>query len=629
VARRIDGKDFVVGDSIADILAEAGISTRGVTLRAGSDVKAMCPACGGGRSKERSLSIKMDTDGAGVAWHCFRGQCTAGGGWPAKGNGRIENSDRGGDHQPTQRVRPNPVKPQLDPESDQHRPEGMYQWFLARGISADTVDAFGIYAAPKFRWAGAGGVWVEKPTIVYPYAFRGEVVNRKFRSIDKDFRQDMGAARTIYNIDAWTSPDVAILVEGENDVLALWEAGYRQVGSLPDGAPQSLLDEDDDKRLTDKRFDAMETCADELAAVQKIIIATDADVPGGYLAEEFARRLGRTRCWRVTWPAGCKDAGEVLQKHGPGAVRDAIEAAHPWPLAGLWEPEQGSLVEFLHSGQQVQGLDCGIKAVDAIARMPRGGGWLTVVTGIPSHGKSRFLKAWMVGLLSQNPDLGIVWCSPEDNQPQVLALELVSILAGQPTREAGTFMPRDMIQKAERWISERITFVWNNNPDVEMTLEWILARAEEAKTRRRRNLLWIDPFNEVEFTFSKGESETQFIGRWLRRLKAWGRAEGFGVGIVVHPKNQVPLNPKTKEYPVVDGYDINGGANWNNKADLGLTVYRRREGAMELHTWKARFPAFGQRKGTGHLQLDHRTGRLSSISTDQQESMEMEDRGEG
>ena len=34
------------------------------------------------------------------------------------------------------------------------------------------------------------------------------------------------------------------------------------------------------------------------------------------LREELAIRLGRDRCWYVTYPQGCKDANDVLQRFG-------------------------------------------------------------------------------------------------------------------------------------------------------------------------------------------------------------------------------------------------------------------------------------------------------------------------
>jgi twinkle protein len=615
-------KPFVVGDSLGDILAEARIELGRRKLSPGRSVKTICPACGGGSTREDSLSVKLDDDGQGLTWHCFRGTC--GGSKLIPGNGRIADSTRAPrDEAPQRRTRPPVVKPTLHTPVEQQRPATLYDLFAKRAISAETVDAFSIYGIAR-RWPqlderGAPVkddqgeiVWTSKATIVFPYAWRGEVVNRKFRSIDKQFTQDRDAQRTLFNADAVTSPDEVILCEGEFDVLACWEAGFRQVVSLPDGAPQKLLDEDDPKRQDDQRFDALENCAEILADVKRIVIATDADVPGDNLAEEFARRLGRARCWRATYPAGCKDANDVLQQHGRDALRACIERAEPWPLAGLWSPKPGSLREWLNSGREPKGLDSGISALDEIARLPIGGGWLTVVTGIPSHGKSSFLRCWLP-YIAQKHDIGIVWWSPEDNRPEVLAVKVAEVLKGQPAREAGTLMPEWMMTEAEDWIRERITFLYADDPLVEHSLDWAMARVIEAKRRHKRQLFVVDPWNEVEHQLGRNESETQYVGRNLRKLKAWGRSEAIDTLIAAHPVKLI-ADPKTKKYPKASLYDVNGGANWANRADLGITIYREKNGEMQVICQKARFPAFGKRDATAILNVDTRTGRLRSIA---------------
>ena len=96
------------------------------------------------------------------------------------------------------------------------------------------------------------------------------------------------------------------------------------------------------------------SCAGELDAAARIILATDNDAPGNALAEELARRLGRERCFRVRWPGSVagrdapeaeadkayrKDANEVLCKDGPQAIRAYLEAAEPYPIKGLFRQD--------------------------------------------------------------------------------------------------------------------------------------------------------------------------------------------------------------------------------------------------------------------------------------------------
>jgi twinkle protein len=603
-ARQPDpSKPFIVADTLAEALAEAGIDTKRLRLAAGINSKGICPVCGGGRSQEISLSVSVDADGAGARWKCHRGNCA--GGRLVPGSARIAEARR--DEDPQRRERPPPKPPAT--HAQKARNEALYTWFERRAISRVTVDEFGIFGC-RVGFPFAGG-WQDKNAIAFPYTRDRQTVNHKYRSADKEFRQDGGARRTMFNFDACAgADDEVVLVEGEMDVLALHEAGITQAMSLPDGSPQALMDEDDPKRGTDKRFDALEDALPTLSGVRRIVIATDADQPGRYLAEEFARRLGRARCWVVAWPNGCKDSNDVLIQHGRDELARRIREATPWPLAGLWEPAVGSLHAFLTSGREPRGLESGIADLDDVARLPAGGGWLTVLTGVPSHGKTTLLASWLARVAGRH-DLGIVWCSPEDQRPETLALRIAAILAKQPTKEAGTYMPRDVLDRAEDWIRRRLTVLWSDDPDQELTLDWMLARAEEAKRRYPRSLLVLDPWSDLEHQIPKGESEHVYIGRTLTRLKKWGRAEGMSLLIAAHPL-KLQRDPKTRKWPIAQGYDISGSAHWYNRADLGLTVYRAEEGFLEAHCWKARFRAFGQQGKHCRLKIDARIGSLSS-----------------
>ncbi len=43
--------------------------------------------------------------------------------------------------------------------------------------------------------------------------------------------------------------------------------------------------------------------------------------------------MGKTgRCAFVTWPAGCKDANDVLVQYGAETLRECLAQATPWPL---------------------------------------------------------------------------------------------------------------------------------------------------------------------------------------------------------------------------------------------------------------------------------------------------------
>jgi hypothetical protein len=82
---------------------------------------------------------------------------------------------------------------------------------------------------------------------------------------------------------------------------------------------------------------------------------------------------------------------------------------------------------------------------------------------------------------------------------------------------------------------------------------------------------------------------------------------------VVHPKAPPQLigAERKKGHPPPGPYDINGGAMWNNKADLGITIHSPEHGLADVICWKARFRRFGRKGTTARLAFDPLTGRYS------------------
>lgn len=124
-----------------------------------------------------------------------------------------------------------------------------------------------------------------------------------------------------------------IWVEGECDKLALEVAGFKNVVSVPNGAPPPEA----------KNYSALlrflEADEDKIQSVKRHILAVDTDVAGKHLEGELARRLGVEKCARVRWPERVKDANEMLVKHGPLDLAWYIENAEPFPIEGVFGPD--------------------------------------------------------------------------------------------------------------------------------------------------------------------------------------------------------------------------------------------------------------------------------------------------
>ena len=181
-------------------------------------------------------------------------------------------------------------------ETDMLRPDTLFSYFAERGISKETVQKKKIYVSDK--------TW-----IAFPYHDQdGSMVNIKYRTRSKKFKQEPNAKRTLYNYDLAQNAETVIFVEGEMDVLTLIECGFDNVVSLPDGAPQEAKFNE-----KDARFAALGNCP---LAATKVIIFTDNDTAGQSLHAELVHRFGKDQCWFVDYPSGCKDANEIFLNMG-------------------------------------------------------------------------------------------------------------------------------------------------------------------------------------------------------------------------------------------------------------------------------------------------------------------------
>lgn len=533
--------------------------------------KTICPKCSHTRKKKKDPCLSVTLDSEGFKFLCHN--CS----W--KGGGSA--NDKRQDFTPEQKAFKRPKA-----DDNPQKPKSMYNWFESRCISQATVDSMQISITNKHIEGAA------QACITYPYFREGNLINRKYRTRDKRFLQDGGTERTLYNIDALKGQTTAIWVEGEMDVLACIEVGITNVVSLPDGAPSKLEDQPGDH---DKRYEAIANCDEFVEPVEKHIIAVDTDGPGKILAEELVRRLGRDKCWLVSWPtindSPRKDANEVLSEDGVDVLRECIEAAQPYPIAGLYaSADQTESVLDLHQTGRSNGLSIGF-GWDMDQHLTIKPGDLTVITGHPSAGKSNWLDALMVNMASRHGWRFAV-CSFENQQDEQLA-NLSEKYIQKPFW--GGFedrMDTETLTGGLDWLNKHFWFIRADQEDP--TIEWILECARGAVRRFGVNGIVLDPWNEIEHFRSRGENETDYVSRVLGMFRRFAKVNGVHFFLVAHPSK--PYRLKDGSYPVPSLYDISGSAHFANKADFGVTVHRPDETTqVEIHIRKVRHKWMGKR----------------------------------
>jgi len=251
----------------------------------------------------------------------------------------------------------------------------------------------------------------------------------------------------------------------------------------------------------------------------------------------------------------------------------------------------------------------------------------SVITGIPSHGKSTFLDNVMVNL-AKSKHWKFLICSPE-NQPIERHIEsLVEIYSGKQfchpaqlhPQHIGHGITEDELGEAMLFVNTHFRFICPEETD--FNIDYILELAQTIKNDPEAGLDFdgfvLDPYNELEHKRPPGMSETEYISQVLSKWRRFCRSANVHGWLVAHPAKlkeiqQVVTDAKTpKKYQKPSLYDIAGSAHWRNKADMGVVVYRNigeKPETTEIDVQKVRFRECGS-LGQADLRYDFLCNRF-------------------
>lgn len=501
-------------------------------------VKVRCPECDSRRSdkKDKSLAVNLD-DKTFFCHYC---------------------GEKGGESphdKEDENIKPIEV-PTVAPVN-----KTSVEWFDTRKISLATLSHFKISQSST--------------EIHFNYYYKGQIVNIKYRQFaTKKFRAVAGAAQVPFNIDCVEAGDTVVITEGEIDAMSVFEAHPKAKAiSVPSGA---------------QGIDWIDKVWPVLNTASKFIIATDGDEKGIKYRDELANRLGKHRCKFVEYPTGTKDLNEVLMTLGKKEVLESLKNSKHFPIEGIhslsnFDDELKKVWEFGHD----EGDRAGLGDFDDLLRFTTG--QLTIVTGVPSSGKSEFLDQLMINLAFRMPtsQVKIDWkfgvLSWENNPIHLHVIKLASKLTGRAFGK-GT-MTKSALDSAVAQIDDKFKFY--NIDSMESTIENILNVAIQLVDVFGVNCILIDPYNYI-VNNTNAINETSYISDLLSKIVTFAKTRNVHVIMVAHPTKI--MKQEDGNYKVPDLYSISGSAHWFNKADNGLVVWRDfNTGLIKVYVQKVRF----------------------------------------
>ena len=567
----------------------------GIDIRSSGQHKTKCPNCPklGKRSTE-SLSV----DPSRNIFNCHK--C----GW---NNGQVTQLNNNN-------YIPQPPKPK---KKGEYRPselrslkEAEIAYFENRGISEQTLFKSGVRGCtrwmPQFQ--------TDTGTIAFQFIKSNKRVNTKYRAADKQMSQDANAEKCFYNFEALEKkPNRIHITEGEIDALTLIECGFKDVVSVPDGAPNPTANNLDNKfsYFTEEAMRLFDE-------IKEIVLVTDNDENGRFLETELRRRLGIDKCFFIQYPVECKDINDVLVKEGAEAVEDVLLSAKHYPVDGLntFKDYEQQIID-MYNGVQESHWSTGYQHFDKHLKIKTG--QLNIVTGTPGSGKSELIDDIMINTVMKD---GVKWAvfSPENYPPKVYFRKLSEKYEGQNFNDFNEATLKNSIDE----LSNNIHLIVDNDKD-DVTLDYLFERIRTLVFRQGIKGVIIDPWNEISHNI--GSREDQYLAKELRKIKRFIRKYDLSMWVIAHPKN--PSRDSNGNYNKITAYDIAGGYTWNAKADNILSVWRDRQDnkkPVEVDVLKIKYKTDGQ-LGTCKFWYQYATGKFKSCGSSLADPSEVQDLG--
>ena len=303
-----------------------------------------------------------------------------------------------------------------------------------------------------------------------------------------------------------------------------------------------------------------------------------------------------------------------LAKEGYGTQREAAKPVDYDTTVATQTVSFDSFRDRIHAfytKPRESGVKLGMNEFDNLIRFDRG--YLNIITGIPTHGKSEFLDFVLVKLMKKHLWNFVVF-SPENYPLEIHFNKL-----------AEKYHERNMWDADKTTVSEAIDeltkhFDFIDATEEDLNLDSILGSCIAVKSKKRVDALIIDPWNEIEMQRPAAMSESEYSGTCLRKLRKFARKNNLCIFLVAHPtkmqREKTREGNVTQKYHVPTLYDISGSANFYNKADNGIVVYRDFEqNKVVVYVKKVKFKNYG-RLGAVDFSYNRDTGCYSEMVSD-------------
>jgi len=410
-------------------------------------------------------------------------------------------------------------------------------FFSDRKITNDTIGKYKIRVT-------------EDKYIVFPVIKNGEIVNRKYRTLDKKFRSEKEAELCLFGMQhiSISATDI-IICEGEIDCMTYDQLGYSCV-SMPSGV---------------NNLDWIELDYDFLSRFNNIYLSLDMDKAGRQAVDKIAVRLGRWRCHDLHLPY--KDINEcVLNGITTNEIDRIIDLARDFNIPCLKTTNDFTqeVLKLVNNQEELSGYETGYKGLNDILMGWREGE-VTVWTGKNGSGKSTFINKEILNIIMRHGHKACI------GSFELKPARMLNWLA-QTEEKIYLANPDRKTEVAEAWLDMLTDRLYMIDIVGEIKKEYLFEVMEYAIKKYGVKHFVIDSMMRISLPhYDELRQQKEFVAE----LKGLANDNYIHIHLITHPRKT------DKDDDIIGQSDIAGTGHITDLADNVIVVHRLSEDQKE------------------------------------------------
>lgn len=430
---------------------------------------------------------------------------------------------------------------------------------VMRELSQEAIDLMAVRKITKETldaWQVKESTWNGVNVFVFQYFQDGILKYVSYREIKQGgFKGGCEKNTEAILWGMWHTEDnkPLVITEGQCDTLAVWQSGYKNVISIPNGANNLAW---------------IENCWEWLKG-REIIFWADNDKPGLALADTLSRRLDNVKVVSAE-NLNLKDANEVLYKYGPDKVLEIIENAVKGLPNGLLDMAR---IEYKISNES--GIETGFYEYDSYIEDWREGE-LTVIFGRNGEGKTTFVSQIIAHCMEKKVKTFLYSGEMSEFKiqdwlyRQIIGNKKEYMREVQAKYRVKFEIKQEIIKRIKQWHEGTLYLFDQREEEIDKDTDKFFDLMKLAAKRYGVKLFIID--NLMSKLEENADSLYSDQANFVQRCKNFARNYKVHVVLVAHP-NKVKDEIK-KEEGNLTKTDISGSNNIPNKADNIIAVER-------------------------------------------------------